>query len=138
MTVLRRALALLALGIVLVAIAAAVLVWQLPSLQGTISIGDSGVTLHGFDDPDGDNAGLAMALIGVAVVGGVLAALIAAVIAVVVGLGAAVLGIAVALVAVAGSLALVASPLLLVGWLVWLVLRQPPARPGSTAAIASS
>ena len=138
MTVLRRTLALLGLGIVLVAIAAAILIWQLPSLQGTISIGDSGVTLHGFDDPDGDNAGLAMALIGVAVVGGVLAALIAAVIAVVVGLGAAVLGIAVALVAVAGSLALVAAPLLVVGWLVWRVLRQPPVRSGSTTAIASS
>ena len=137
MTVLRRTLALLGLGIVLVAVAAAVLAWQLPSLQGTISIGDSGMTLHGFDDPDGDNAGLAMALAGVAVVAAVLAAVVAAVIAVVVGLGAAVLGLAIALVAVAGSLALVASPLLLVGWLVWRVLRQPPARPGSTTVIAS-
>ena len=134
MTVLRSAMTVLGIGIVLVAIAAALLVWQLPSLRGTISVGDSGVTLHGFDDPDGDNAGLAMALVGVAVVGGMLAAVVAAIIAVVVGLGAAVLGLALALVAVAGSLVLVASPLLLVGWLVWLVLRQPPARPAGTAA----
>ena len=134
MTVLRSAMTVLGIGIVLVVIAAAVLVWQLPSLQGTISVGDSGVTLHGFDDPDGDNAGLAMALVGVAVVGTVLAAVIAAVIAVVVGLGAAALGIAVALVALAGSLVLVASPLLLVGWLVWLVLRRQPARPAGAAA----
>ncbi len=138
MTVLRRAMTQLGIGTLLVAIAAAILVWQLPSLEGTISVGDSSVTLHGFDDPEGDNAGLAMALVGIAVVGGVLAAVIAAVVAVVVGLGAAVLGTAVALVAVAASLVLVASPLLLVGWLVWLVLRRPPARPTDPAAIAAT
>ena len=138
MRVLSRTLIALAIGVALVAIAAAVLAWQLPALHGTITIGDAGMTLHGFDDPDGDNAGLAMALAGIAVVGIALAVGIAVVTAIVVGLGAAALGIAVALAAVAGSLLLVASPLLLIGWLVWLALRRPRDRPAAHAAIAAS
>ena len=134
MRVLTRILIALAIGVALVAVAAAILAWQLPALQGTISIGDSGVTLHGFDDPDGDNAGLAMALAGVAVV----AVVLAVVMSVLVALGAAALGLVVALVAVAGSLLLVASPLLLIGGLVWLVLRRPRDRPAVHAAIAAS
>ena len=134
MRVLTRMLTLLGVGVVLVALAAAFVAWQLPSLQGTITIGNGDVSLKGFDDPDGDNAGLAIALAGVAVFGIV----VAAVIAVVVGLFAATLGLTVALLAMAGSLVLVGSPLLLVGWLVWLAVRRPGTRPADTAAIAAS
>ncbi len=131
MRVLTRLWIVLGIGVVLVALAAAILVWQLPSLQGTITIGDGNVTLKGFDDANGDNAGLAMFLAGVAVVGVVIAALLAAVVAVVFGLGAAVVALAVALAVVAGGLVLGTAPLLLIGWLVWKVMR--PRRTPATA-----
>jgi hypothetical protein len=134
MRVLTRMLIVLGIGVVLVALAAAILAWQLPSLQGTITIGNGDVTLKGFDDANGDNAGLAMVLAGVAVVGIVLAA----VVAVVIGLGAAVLALAAALVVVAGGLVLGASPLLLIGWLVWLVMRPRRTSAVATATIAAS
>ncbi len=121
----------LAIGVVLVGIAVAILVWQLPSLQGTITIGNGGVSLQGFDDVNGDNAGLAMALAGIAVV----AAVLAAAIAIVVGLGAGVLALALGLAVAAVSLLLVAAPFLLIAYALWRALRRRPA-PARTEAAA--
>lgn len=118
--------------IVLMALAAglaALLYWQMAPLHGTISIGDSGIAVHGLGDLDSWQGAFGLAAGTVAVIGAVLVAMIA----VVVGLSAAVVGIAIALIAVAGSLLAAAAPLLIVAGVVWLLVRQrrAPAAPAA-------
>jgi len=122
-TLLRTMLALVVVFALAVAIAALV-ARQMPPWHGTVSINDEAVAIRSLGDLDGSHAAFGIALGAVAVVG----ALLVAILAVVVGLAAAVVGIATALIAVAGSLLLVASPLLFIAWLVWLMVRQRPAR----------
>ncbi len=129
MKTLLRALVALCIVAALAIAVAAVLVWQVPSLHGTITVDGDTVTLKGLDGLDGASA---LILVAMVVIGLVCFALLG----VVVALAAVLLAVAIALLAAAVSLLVLASPLILVGWLVWLVLRSPPARPPATAATA--